>query len=467
MNKDELQQPKGFRDTASSVTAGGKRHWIYALKPKGKFYNIRKLLAAFYVLVFFTLPLIKVNDMPFFMINVVKGRFIIFGKIFWPQDFFIFAIGMITFIVFIVLFTVVFGRLFCGWACPQTIFMEFVFRKIEWLIEGSPTQQRARNNGEWTTDFIVRKAAKHIVFFLLSFLIANTFLAYIIGFDELIKIIEEPVFEHILLLSGLLFFTFLFYSVYAFVREIVCTTICPYGRLQGVMFDKDTMQISYDYKRGEPRGKFSKKEENYYGDCIDCKKCVVVCPTGIDIRNGIQMECVGCTACIDACDGIMSQLHLPKGLIRYASENEIRTSSKFKFNTRMKAYTALLAGLLIFMTILVATRKTIDTYVSRAKNQLYQDLPNGKISNLFDAKILNKTNKEQSIELVVEDNLGVVKIVGNQNIMLKKEAVNEVTFFIEIDKAKVIKRSTDIKIDVLSNGKKVQTVSTKFLGPFI
>lgn len=467
MTEEELLKPKGYRDTISTVTKTGKRFWVYALKPKGKFYNIRKVLAALYVIAFFALPFIKVNGMPFFMINLIKGKFIVFGKIFWPQDFFIFAIGMITFIVFIVLFTVVYGRLFCGWACPQTIFMEFIFRRIEWFIEGSPTQQKARNNGEWTTDFIIRKTIKHVIFFLLSFLIANTFLAYIIGIDDLIKIIEEPVFEHIVLLSGLLFFTFLFYSVYAFVREIVCTTICPYGRLQGVMFDKDTMQVSYDYKRGEPRGKFSKKDENKYGDCVDCKKCVAVCPTGIDIRNGIQMECVGCTACIDACDSIMTQLKMPTGLIRYASENEIKKSRKFKFNNRMKAYTALLTLLLVFMTILIATRKTVDTYISRAKNQLYQELPNGKISNLFEAKILNKTNKEVPVELKVEDNLGEVKLVGVKQIMLKQEAVNEITFFVEIDKTKISKRSTVIKVDVMQNGEKIQTVSTKFLGPFM
>lgn len=467
MTEEELLKPSTFRDTVSTVTNGGKRHWIYALQPKGKFYNIRNVLAFVYVIVFFVMPFIKVNDMPFILLNVVKGKFILFGKIFWPQDFFIFAIAMITFIIFIVLFTVVYGRLFCGWACPQTIFMEFVFRKIEWWIEGSPSQQKAREKEGFTTTNAFRKSAKHVIFFLLSFLIAHTFLAYIIGVDELLRIIEEPMFEHIALLTGLLIFTFLFYSVYAFVREIVCTTICPYGRLQGVMFDKDTMQISYDYERGEPRGKFSKKQENHYGDCIDCKKCVAVCPTGIDIRNGIQMECVGCTACIDACNGIMEQLSLPKGLIRYASENEIANKTKFVFNTRMKAYTALLGLLIIFMSILIASRKTVDTYVSRAKNQLYQELPTGSISNLYDAKILNKTNKEIPVELSIEDNIGIIKIVGSKNILLKKEAVNEITFFVEIDKSKIKHRSTAIKINVIKDGKIIETIKTKFLGPFI
>ena len=282
-----------FRDRVSSVTKAGLRKWIYAAKPKGKFYKYRTALSFLYLLTFFALPLIKFNGMPFFMLNFPEGKFIVFGNIFWPQDFFIFAVAMITFIVFVALFTVIYGRLFCGWVCPQTIFMEMVFRRIEWWIEGTPSQQKKNNKGELTTTQLIKKIIKHIVFLSLSFLIANTFLAYIISFDELIKIISEPIAEHTLLLTGLIVFTLLFYSVYAFVRDIVCTTICPYGRLQGVLFDKDTMQISYDYNRGEPRGKINKKEERTKGDCIDCMRCVQVCPTGIDIRNGVQMECVG------------------------------------------------------------------------------------------------------------------------------------------------------------------------------
>ncbi len=467
MTESDLLEVKTYRDRISTVTKTGKRNWVYALRPKGKLYFSREVIAAFYLVIFFTLPLIKVNGLPFFMINIIQGKFIIFSKIFWPQDFFIFAIAMITFIVFVVLFTVVFGRLFCGWACPQTIFMEFIFRKIEWWIEGSPSQQKARNNGDWTTDFIVRKSLKHFIFFTLSFLIANTFLAYIISFDELVKIIEDPVSEHILLLSGLLVFTFLFYAVYAFVRELVCTTVCPYGRLQSVMFDKDTMQISYDYSRGEPRGKFKKNEERKLGDCIDCKKCVMVCPTGIDIRNGIQMECVGCTACIDACNDVMEHINLPTGLIRYASENEISVGKKFKFNTRMKAYTALLVLMFGFMTVLVITRKTIDTHILRAKGQLYQEMPNNTISNLFEANIINKTNKNIPVELKLSGTKGIIKLVGSNTILLKKEAINNATFFVEIPKEELKKRSTEINIDVYQNNIKIQTVSTKFLGPFI
>lgn len=466
MREDELLPADSYRDRISSVTEGGKRNWVYALMPEGKWYSIRQKLAWLYLAVFFVIPFIKVNDMPFVLINVIEGKFILFSKIFWPQDFFIFAVAMITFIVFIALFTVVYGRLFCGWACPQTIFMEFVFRRIEWWIEGSPNQQRKLNDSPWTATKIGKKTFKHALFLGFSWLIANTFLAYVVGIDRLWEMMGQPL-EHIGLLLGLLAFSLLFYSVFAFVRDIVCTTICPYGRLQSVLFDPDTMQIAYDHKRGEPRGKYNKNATRAFGDCIDCKKCVQVCPTGIDIRNGVQMECVGCTACIDACDAVMEKLSFPKGLIRYASENEINTGRKFRFNNRMKAYTALLVLLSALMIGLVATRKTIDVYVSRARGQLFQETSDNKISNLYEAKIINKTNQDIPISLQLDgiDN-GAIRLVGNPDIILKKESINDITFFVDIPKEQVVQRSSHIALSVYSGERHIQTVETKFLGPF-
>ena len=466
MREEDLLHAETYRDRASTVTDSGKRNWVYASRPSGKWYRYRKIIAYFYLATFFIIPFIKVNGLPFMLINVTEGKFILFSKIFWPQDFFIFAIGMITFIVFIVLFTVVFGRLFCGWVCPQTVFMEFVFRPVEWLIEGSPNQQKKRDVKGNSGQHILKKLLKHTLFLLISFTIANTFLAYILGVEEIIKMIHEPMAEHLGLLGGLIIFTLLFYSVFAFVREIVCTTICPYGRLQSVMFDKDTMQIAYDYKRGEPRGKLSRNEERKYGDCVNCRKCVQVCPTAIDIRDGLQMECVGCTACIDACDEVMDSLNFKKGLIRYASENEISTGKKFHFNARMKAYTILLGVLLIGMSLLIASRKTVDTYISRVKGQLYQEIPGGKISNLFDAKIINKTKEEIPLTLKLEGLPGEIKLIGRQRIRLKKEAINEFTFFLEIPKKALPRRSTAIEIGVYKDNEKIQTIKTKFLGPF-
>ena len=460
-------RPESYRDRVSTVNKLGSRNWVYALKPKGKWFNYRKFLAYFYLAIFFIMPFVKINGLPFLMINVLKGRFILFTKIFWPQDFFIFALAMIIFIVFIVLFTVVFGRLFCGWVCPQTVFLEFIFRPIEWIIEGSPNQQKKLNEHKWSKEWIWKKSLKHFIYFFISFLIAHTFLAYILGIDEVFKILREPIHQHIALLSGLIIFTYLFYGVFAFVREIVCTTICPYGRLQGVMFDQDTMQISYDYNRGEPRGKYNKKEERKEGDCVNCFKCVQVCPTGIDIRNGLQMECVGCTACMDACDEVMDALHFEKGLIRYASENEISNGKKFVFNARMKSYSVLLFVLFAILMSLVLTRKSIDTYISRVKGPLYQEVGEDKLSNLFDAKIINKTKYDTPISLKLEEKKGEIKLIGKKEIILKNEAINEFVFFLEIPKKEIKERSSNIKIGVYKDGEKIQVIRTKFLGPFM
>lgn len=467
MDENELLKGTTYRDRVSTVTESGKRNWIYALKPKGNFYNYRSVLAYLYLIVFLIMPFIKINGNPLFMVNIPKAKIILFSKVFWPQDFFIFAIGMIAFIIFIVLFTVAYGRLFCGWVCPQTIFMEFVFRKIEWIIEGNPMQQKKLNQSDWTVEKIWKKLTKHLVFLVLSFILANIFFSYIIGMDELLVKIAQPISENPITLIGLFIFTLLFYSVYAYVREIVCTTVCPYGRLQGVMIDKDSMQVAYDYERGDPRGRYSKNRERTEGDCVDCHLCIDVCPTGIDIRNGSQMECVGCTACIDACDGMMEKVNFAKGLIRYTSENQIINKTKFVFNTRLKAYTVLLTLLVIFLGILIYRQKSIDTYITRVKGQLYQEAPNERLSNLFDIKIINKSTEDIPVTIKLEDIPdGTIKVVGLDKLVIKKESLSEFTTVIEVPKSYIHKRSTDIRIGIYKNSERVQVVETTFYGPF-
>lgn len=468
MNIRSQKDAESFRSRVSSVDEDGSRRWVYATQPSGRFYKVRNYLAYFYLAIFFIMPLIHINGNQFLQFNLLEGRFTIFGKIFWPNDFFIFAVAFITGIILVVLFTVVYGRLFCGWACPQTIFMEFVFRKIEWWIEGTPAQQRKLNNAPWNKEKIIKKSVKQILFFAVSFLIANAFLSYIIGSYELMKIIREPIFDHIGLLLGLLVFTTMFYIVFAYVRDIVCTTICPYGRLQGVMYDKDTMQISYDYVRGEPRGKLKNKEADNLGDCIDCRKCVVVCPTGIDIRNGVQMECVGCTACIDACDDVMDQIDLPRGLIRYASENEIQSGQKSKVTTKVKAYSILLSLLVIFFVVLIATRSNYDTYIGRVKGQTFQVAEDGTVSNLFDAKIINKSNQDVPVDFKIIDVEGNIRIIGHaEGIVLKKEQMNKITFFIDRPANTLKGRNSKMKIGIYDKeGELIKSVKINFLGPF-
>lgn len=465
------QEPESFRDRIATVDEKGKRKWVYAQKPKGKFYNIRSWVSWGFFALFFTLPFIKLNGRPLFLFNIPEAKFIIFGKIFWPQDFMIFGLTMVTFIIFIVLFTAAFGRLFCGWVCPQTIFMEMLFRKAEYLIEGDAGRQKLLNKSPWTSEKIRKKVLKHFVFFLLSFIIANFFLAYIIGIDELKKIISEPVSEHIVGFLAIIIFSAIFYAVYAFFREQACTVVCPYGRLQSVLLDRNSMIVAYDHQRGEPRGKYKKQQEAQLsqGDCIDCFQCVKVCPTGIDIRNGTQMECVGCTACIDACNVMMIAVNKPTGLVRYASEAGISEGKKLSYTGRMKFYTFLLILLTGILTLLLISRKDIDGTILRTKGLTYQERGTDSLSNLFNINVINKTINDMPVTLRLEGEAaksGKIELVGATSIHLKQEDQATGSFFVVLPRTYVTGRKMKLRIGLYNGEQRVTTLKTNFTGPF-
>ena len=392
-----------FRDSLATVTKEGKRVWINPRKPSGRYYTARTFVSILLLAFLFSAPFIKIDGHPFMIFNFLERKFIIFGIPFGPQDFHILVIATISLIVFIILFTVIYGRIFCGWVCPQTIFMEMVFRKIEYWIEGNAKKQAALRRAPWTADKIFKKTFKNGIFFIISFVIANFFLAYIIGMDRLITIVRDPPSEHIGGLVAITIFSGVFFFVFANFREQVCTMVCPYGRLQGVLLDQNSIVIAYDYLRGEPRGKIKKSEPSQnLGDCIDCHLCVEVCPTGIDIRNGTQLECINCTACIDACDDVMLKVKRPKGLIRYASKNEIETKARKIFSPRTIGYTVVLLLLIGLLAVLVLTRSNVELTILRTPGLLYQDQPGNKISNLYDVKIIGLEKRGNA-----KDRLGV------------------------------------------------------------
>lgn len=462
---------ESFRDRIATVDAKGKRKWVFAQRPHGKLYNVRTWVSWGFFALFVSLPFIEWNGRPLFLFNIPESKFIIFGKIFWPQDFFIFGLTMVTFIVFIVLFTAAFGRLFCGWVCPQTIFMEMLFRKVEYLVEGNAAQQKLLKSAPWTSFKIRKKLTKHIVFFLLSFIIANIFLAYIIGVDELKKIISEPVSEHVVGFLSILLFSGIFYGVYAFFREQVCTVVCPYGRLQSVLMDRNSMIVAYDHHRGEPRGKFKKigTATVQAGDCIDCFQCVKVCPTGIDIRNGTQMECVGCTACIDACNKMMEAVHKPAGLIRYASEAGISEGKKLRYTGRMKFYTFLLFVLTGILALLLISRKDIDGTIIRTRGTVYFERGTDSLANLFNIKLINKTLDKMPVTLKLEGNegqTGKIELVGASSIHLDKEDQATGSFFVVLPKTAVNARKMKLEIGLYDGNKKITSLHTNFAGPF-
>jgi cytochrome c oxidase accessory protein FixG len=467
----DAMQDDEFRDRLGTIDEEGKRAWVYPKKPHGKFYRYRKTVSWFLLIFLIAAPFVKVNGNQFLMFNVLERKFNIFGFPFWPQDFHLFVISMIIGVVFVALFTVAFGRLFCGWICPQTIFMEMVFRRIEFWIDGDRNAQIKLEKQEWNTEKIRKRVFKWFIFFVISFIIANVFLAYVSGSDELIEMVEEGPEGNRGTLIALLIFTGVFYFIYAWFREQVCIIACPYGRLQGALLDNKSIIVAYDHVRGEGtagRGKMVKNEDRSAvgkGDCIDCKLCVLVCPTGIDIRHGTQLECINCTACIDECNTVMQKTGMPEGLIRYASEDEITKKEKFTFTARMKGYTAVLIILIGVFTGMLFLRNDVEATVLRLPGQLFEH-KGDKISNVFTYKVINKTNTDfDDVHFRLADIKGAVKPVGAAHFKVPKEGVAAGTMFIEIDPAWLHGDKTKITLEVYNGDKRIETETTNFLGP--
>jgi cytochrome c oxidase accessory protein FixG len=455
-----------FRDNFAAVdNETGKRNWFYPQKPTGKWHNRRVVTTIIQLAIMFGLPFFKVNGQPLFLFNVLERKFIIFGIFIGPQDYWLFGLMMITFFVFIVVFTTVFGRVWCGWACPQTVFMEMVFRKIEYAIEGDWKAQRALDKADWTGEKVAKKSLKWLIFLVVSFMIANLLLSYFVGIDGLQKIIVEPISEHLALFIGICAFTIIFFFNFAWLRDQACTVVCPYGRLQGILLDKNSSVISYDYKRGEPREKLRKGAERTAGDCINCFQCVNVCPTGIDIRNGTQMECVSCTACIDACDNIMDKVGLPKGLIRYDSENNIANGVAKRITTRTVAYAAVLIALWSVLGFILITRDDTETTLLRVPGSRYVENADGSVSNLYTFKLFNKTNSVIEPEMRLESPKGALKFAGVPNLTLAGASMVEGSVFITLPKSELKGRRTELQMGIYANGQRLESFKTTFLAP--
>ena len=462
---------RDFRDHLATADQYGHRQWLFPKKPRGRFYRYRTWVSWLLLAVMFIGPFVRINGNPLLLFNIVERRFSIFGQIFWPHDTAIFAVALLLFGTSIFIFTASFGRLWCGWTCPQTLLMEMVFRKIEYFIEGDAAAQRALHAAPWTRGKVTKKAAKHFIFFALSFLIGNTLLSYIIGIEQLFQIMTDDPRKHVVGLAFMLLFTAVFYLIFARFREQACTFICPYGRLQSTVVDENTLVVAYDYRRGETRGPLRRQqtiEQRHalgVGDCVNCFQCVAVCPTGIDIRNGTQMECINCTACIDACDAVMDKIGRPRGLIRYASLNSIEQRKPFRFTPRLAGYTSVLLALAAVLVFLLATRSPVESVLLRAPGALFQQTADGKLQNLYLLKVVNKTTHDIPLTLKLENLAGHIQAMGRGDLTVPRANLAQTSVLVQLGPEQLIGGKVRLVVGIYSNGKRIETLETTFIGP--
>lgn len=388
-----LESPEAVLTTLRS---DGKRNWMYPVPSPGRFYTRRLVVAWALIVLYIALPVIRVGGHPAVLLDFVHREFALFGLIFYPTDTLLLMIFMIGILLSVVLFTALLGRVWCGWGCPQTVYLEYVFRPIERFIEGAEHVRRRRDDGPWTLDKAWRKVVKHGIYVLIALVLAHTFVAYFTGWDNLLVYMTGPPTQHwgffviMAITTGLVYFDF------AIFREQMCTITCPYARMQSVLLDPDSLIVSYDPTRGEPRGKKSKTGDASLGDCIDCGACVRTCPTGIDIRDGLQMECIACTQCIDACDAIMDRVERPRGLIRYSSEREMQGQKTRLVRARTVVYSLLFLGAVSAFTVSLSGREPFDINVGRSVGEPYSQLPDGRIANRLRFRVRNQTGDPSS-----------------------------------------------------------------------
>ncbi len=455
--KRQLPVVAGMR---SAVRSDGTRATVHPADVRGRFNRARNAVFVALIVVYLALPWVTVGGRPAVLLDIGAGRFFLLGHAFNAQDFWMsfFLLSGIGFTLIAV--TTVLGRVWCGWACPQTVWLEGVFRPIQRLIEGSAEKRRRREEGGWSFDRAWRRAALWAVYAAIASALAHVFLGYFVPIRTFWAMIAAGPGQHpeafawVTAMTAVLFFDF------AWFREQTCLAICPYGRLQSSMTDPDTLVVGYDAVRGEPRGKA--KSEGV-GDCVDCGRCVAVCPTGIDIRNGLQLDCVGCTACIDACDEVMDKLHRPRGLVRYDSQNGLAHLPKKFLRPRLALYAVLgLAGLAA-LALATRSRTPFEANVLRLAGAPYT-IEGDSVRNAFEVHLVNKRESRVSYTLApTSDDPAFTYVLPLPTVTLDALSDARLPVFVTAPRERV-RRDSAVRLRV-SGGGEVRVVTAPFLGP--
>lgn len=387
------------REAVTTIREDGSRPFLFPTEARGRFARWRKASGVALIAVYLSLPWIKVNGYPAVFLDIAEGRFHLFGITLAFQDLWLlfFLITGVGFSLFFI--TSLFGRVWCGWACPQTVFLDHVYRQIERWTEGDAVKRRALDAAPMSAGKAARRVLKHGLYVVASAIIAHLFLAYFVSLPEVWSMMREEPAEHWSTFAFMVVATGILYFNFAWFREQLCIVICPYGRIQSALIDEHSLVIGYDARRGEPRG--AKHVETPAGDCVDCHRCVHVCPTGIDIRQGLQMECIGCTACIDACDSVMDRLHRPRGLIRYDSQQAFTGGRTRWVRPRTLLYFGLLAIGASVAAWALSTIKPANFGVTRITGAPYI-VDETTVRNQFLVRIVNKRNAPAAFRLVVD-----------------------------------------------------------------
>lgn len=447
----------------------GQRVYLYPEDARGVWKNRRQVFHWVLISLYLILPWIYIQGKPILMLNIFTREFTFFGYTHYGVDPILIFSVVASAIFFIAFITTIFGRVWCGWACPQTVFIQTIFSKIETLIEGKARARKSLDAAPWNFQKLMRKTIKWSLFTLVSLHISHTFMGYFVGPHELLKMSFENPQANIALFITMLIFTSIILLDFGWFREQFCIIACPYGRMQSVIMDQNSLVIAYDNNRGEPRrGDVPREQE---GDCINCYACVKVCPTGIDIRRGTQLECIACTQCIDACDEIMDKLARPKGLIKYSSENALKGIRKNKFNIKSVLYLCISLLLIAGFFTFISQSSKLSFVFMRGTNTPFKVMTNSqgadRILNHFTVKLSHQGSSEFALSFIVADPelKNMVEIITPKNPLKVNVAEIKTTMFFKFSPSILVKGSKIIKMNVIDNGNIIAVQEVVLVGP--
>ncbi len=455
-----MTPPLSDQRVLSTLDADGKRHWLRPKLARGRFLRRRQVVGYALIALFVALPFIEIGGRPAMLLDLVSRELSLFGMVFRPSDGFLLMLLGLAIVIGVFLITALFGRVWCGWGCPQTVYLEHVYRPIERLLEGNSVQQAKLSR------FHPRRVIKWMIYAALSFVLANVFLAYFVGVARLETWVLDSPLDHVggfLVVTGtaaLMLFDF------AWFREQTCIVACPYGRLQSVLLDQQSLIVGYDPRRGEPRGKPKKKLPilETRGDCVDCSACVSVCPTGIDIREGLQMECIGCAQCIDACDAVMDKLEKPRGLIGYTSQAVLAGEVRRLLRPRTILYPAILALAVALLAWSVGDKSETDVTVERIEGASFIELPDGTISSAARIKLENESDEGHHYLITVTEPVGLpMRSPSKWDVGPRKSIA--VTLYIDVPRELFVNGKRDVYLEVVETGGFHRVVTVTLLGP--